>query len=74
MLWEMVLHKILPPVAAIAAFLLTGCVAPEEAPQARVARPSAATPAANAARFEDAPMPNRRAAQPSDSIIKVQNK
>lgn len=53
--------------------LLAGCVAPEEkAPAPRVAQPAATTPAPNRANLEDAPIPNRRARGPSDSIISIQ--
>jgi len=39
-----------------------------------VSRPAAApVQTGSSARFEDAPIPNRRAGKPSDSVISIQN-
>ncbi len=69
----MMLIKRMPVIVGLMG-LLGACVAPEAPPQARVSRPAAApVQTGSSARFEDAPIPNRRAGKPSDSVISIQN-
>ena len=59
---------------ALAGLVLAGCVAPEEPAPTRVSRPAApAISEPSTAKFEDAPMPNRKLGAPTnDSVIRIQ--
>lgn len=63
--------KFAPPILALT-MMLAGCVAPEEPQAPRAASRAVSQPTSSTAKFEDAPVPNRRANNSvDDSVIRI---